>query len=239
MNDVLYAVLNWNRDPRQVREIIKNLPCPAKNVLVCTNQIQAWNRIHFKGRLIEAVPSIAASKNKILDQLKGEKFCFIIEDDIKILRADAFKQYTSMLDEFDLNFMCYGYDNVNRVLDEKPNPCMIVNDGTGRELYFHRHVCSSVIALRVNKYLPRFDESLNCLETEFLAQDMFDTKNLPFNGFFFDINQSWKYFTRVDTPRVRDKNVHLIQKDIDTRKRKIALSSNADEVLRYIVEKTS
>jgi hypothetical protein len=242
MKDVLFGVLNWDRDPVEVRKRMKVLPGPERDKVVCTNQVDKWKEIGFNGRLIEADESVAKSKNLILKSLdNSQKFCFIIEDDVIITNANVITKYRKLMNDFDLNFMCYGYHNhMNRVLDMKPNPCIIMNDGTGREHYFHRSACAAFQVFRNIEYITYYDERLTCLESEFMISDFVKNKDIPFNGFLQDIPESWKYFDRPEgMERVRQKNQQKINEDINIRKTKIQLDNSADAVMKFIMEKTT
>jgi hypothetical protein len=236
MKNVLFAILNWDRNPGTIRKFAKKLPCKEEELLICTNMPDKW--ANFKGKLIEADPSVAKSKNLILDQVDGHTHCFIIEDDVKIVKTGAFSKYVKLMDDYDLGMVCYGYDKTNLVLDEKPNPAMIVNDGRGRELFVNRTACSSIIGIATSDPdHPRFDESLKMLETEFLAVDMVEAGKNPFRGFIFDVKGSWEHFDRLDFSRVREKTPELAQEDVKTRGGQISLEGSADVVLKYILEK--
>lgn len=243
MKDVLFGVLNWDRDPVKVRKALRSIPGPERNLLVCTNQVSEWEEIGFKGTLIEADSSIAKSKNLILDNLQPtQEFCFIIEDDVIIKNSSIISKYRKTMNDFELDFMCYGYHgHTNRVLDMKPNPCIIINDGTGTEHFFHRHPCSALMVFRNfndPETQPKFDERLQALETDFLVADLVGNKIIPFNGFLLDVPESWKYISRLNIENIRTKTSQQINADIEVRKTKIQLHNSADAVTEYIMEKT-
>jgi hypothetical protein len=244
MKDVLFGILNWDRDPEKVRKSLRSLPGPERNLLVCTNQVKEWEEIGFTGKLIEADTSVAKSKNKIIDELSpAQEFCFVIEDDLIVKNSSIFAKYRKMMNDFSLDFTCYGYHNhTNRVLDQKPNPCVVVNDGVGAEHFFHRHPCSALMIfrnLRDPEQQPKFDERLQALETEFLITDLVTNKRIPFNGFLLDVPQSWKNFDRLNVENIRVKQQKQIQSDIEIRQSKIQLDNSADKVMSYIWEKTT
>lgn len=237
MKNIMFAILNWDRDPKIVlKNLIQRFPV-TNNITVCTNQINEWKKINFKGTLIEADKSIAKSKNKILLSMKPtDEYCVIFEDDVQILNSKYLKNYISLMNEFNLGFINYGYATAtNRVLDQKPNPCIIMNDGNGRELYFHRHMCSSVLFFKRSMLSVGFDENLKCLEHEFLIEDLVKHRSIPFNGFLLDIEKSWEYFGREKTfPNLKKRTQEDIMHDINLRGGSISLNHNADEVINYV-----
>lgn len=233
MSKILCGILNWKRTAKDMKKGISKLP---GDVVVCTDNPEFW-----KGcEILEAVESIAASKNKILQKaIDGNyEYCFIIEDDIILSRKEDLLKYVSTMKQYDLNLMLYGFGNtgLNRVLENKPNPCLIVNDGRGNELYVNRYPGSAMMAFRVKEDMRMFDESLIALETDYLVHDIASDGNYPFKGFFFDIAESWKVWRRVrDVERVRQKTLNDINKDRQQRGN-ITLDNNVDVVINYIKE---
>lgn len=232
MDNVLFGILNYNRSTKNVDKIIQRLPVQKKDVMVVSNN-QGEN-------YVPVGKNVAESKNKILleAQKRNVGYCFILEDDILATDTFIFKAYISLMDRFGLNVIMYGYDNANRVLNGKINPCMILKLLDGQEIYLNRNVCSSVMAFKMYTDMVLFDERLNCLETEFLLTDMVARGKYPFNGFFIDIPNSVGYFRKLEKERVKDKSIEAIQKDIQTRGEKINLHTNADDVINYFLNRS-
>jgi hypothetical protein len=233
---ILCGILNWKREAKLVK---KNLDKFAGDVVVCTDNSSFWKHNKVK-EIFEAVENVAACKNMILKYAIDNQYeyVFLIEDDTAPSRKQIFTEYVSLMEKYELNATLYGYGTVhNRVLNDQPNPCIICNDGRGRELYINRYPCSSVIVLKVNKEMKMFDENLQCLETDYLLYDMAVSDQYPFKGFFFDIPESWKEWRkdrRMDT--LRNRNLDLINKDRQQRGN-IALDANVDKVIEYIKER--
>ena len=246
---VSYFILNWDRDVKDVKKNIAT-KIPGEKPIVFTNQVSAWNGVKCIKDVFEADESVAKTKNKMLKYAKEElksDFCFIIEDDIDVKDKSGFEQYISLMKKYKLPVAMFGYSAApNTVLNNRPNPITIINDGRGRSLYINRYPCGSMTCFKISEDLKFFDERLQMFETEFLMEDIFqknesnDLKNLF--GFYFDITESWKFFKRRETvnngqrtriPTVRNKNKTLVEQDFEVRKRP-ERSMFLDEVIKYI-----
>jgi hypothetical protein len=233
--NILCGILNWKREAKLMKKCLDKIPA---DIVVCTDDPDRWKHKKIK-ETFEAVENVATCKNMILRHAidNDYKYVFILEDDTAPSRKYVFSEYMAIMEKYDLNVMLYGFgtDN-NKVLDNQPNPCIICNDGRGRELYINRYPCGSVMVFRVIDDLKMFDESLNCLETDYLLYDMAEAGQYPFKGFFFDISESWKEWRtdrRMESSRNRP--FDLINKDRQQRGN-IALDANVDKVIEYIKE---
>jgi len=233
MSKILFGILNWNRPSNNVKKLLNKVGTHDK--LVVTDKPG-----EFKVQTIVAKPNIAASKNLILNhaiQLRYD-YCFIIEDDVKVVDNTSFEKYINLMEFFNLNFVMYGFDGTNTVLKSKPNPALTLTSPTTNNTFLvNRFPCSSVMGFKVSADMVLFDERLQMLETEYYALDSFKRKLIPFNGFYFDLNNSWNYFSRTDDVKLRQKTNDLVRIDVDTRKEKIDVSNNIDEVMTYVIKK--
>jgi len=230
-NTILCGILNYGRIHKDMKKIVSKLP---GDVIVCTDNPDFWG----KTETIEAVESIAASKNKIIDHAINNNYdyVFIIEDDLLPSKKQAILEYKYMMDKLKLGGIMYGYGSqMNKVFGTRPNASLIIKDFDGNDIYVNRFPCSSLIGLKVNKDMVKFDERLVMLETDFLFLDMKEKGLYPFSGFYFDINKSWERFHTIDVETKRKKTLALVNKDKEVRKAtEIKPDFSADLVLNYI-----
>lgn len=236
MNDICFGILNWNRDI-PTNTIINKIPSMFyKDIVLCTNQ----NSTSKSLKTIEATENVAASKNKILKYAldNGYKYCFIIEDDLKILDNTIFDKYISLLNDFDLNLVMYGFNKRSLVLDEKPNPSMLIRVSENKTIAVTRFPCGGCMCFRVFSGMTLFDERLLVSENDMLTVQMKKDGNSKYNGFFLDWENSWNYFKRLDVGRSRKKTAEYFNND-NAIIGKVSLDSDADGFLNSIIDKMS
>jgi hypothetical protein len=238
---VLYAILNYNRDPKLVMEIVENLPKDS-HIVLATNQKNRFNdyKNKFKNILnIKGDKNISSSKNKLLRYSKNEgyEYCFIIEDDLIIKDNSAFEKYINLMERFEIKYCFYGFDNRNIVLDGKKNPCMEIKLGEDDYLHICRYPCSTLLCFKIEKNMPLFNESIYSLENEEITQRLKDAGFINFNGFFIDLFESWKYFGRSDVPREKNISDEIGKRDMKILNSYITFDTNSQEFLDYIKSK--
>jgi len=233
MQDILCGILNYGRTHKDMKKVPNKI---KGDVVICTDNPEFWG----KRETIAAEESVAASKNKIIDLAieRGYKYVFIIEDDIIPKNKSLFLEYKQMMQKYDLCGIMYGYDTpMNKVFGKRPNASLIITDHQGHIVNINRYPCSSFIGLKVKPDMVKFDEQLCILETDFLFIDMHKKGDHPFNGFFFDISKSWEKFKKIDVKSIRKKNLNMINKDREVRKKcEIKPDFSADAVLKYMNE---
>jgi hypothetical protein len=222
---VLYSLLNWKRYDKEMAKSLDKIQ--KEDVLICTDDKTRWNQKLYK--FIDAEESIPASKNKILKYAldNGYTHCFIIEDDVFIK------------DKIVFNIMMYGFqDPRNKVLNGRINPCMLISVKNQTPYCINRFPCSAMILYRVFEDMTFFDERLQALEHDFLIQDMVDQDNYQFQGFIFDVYNSWNKFRKIPLEGVKKVNQDAIIHDKQVRKEsELSLSNNGDEIIQYMIEK--
>ena len=230
----MFGILSWNND---FSKTINSLNTDFKNIIVCTNICVEINKNYH---CIEAVPSVAASKNRIIAkarELKADKL-FILEDDIEVLDMLIFDKYVAIMDILNQGVLFYGYNSNTGMNNNKvyglPNPGIIIkiNDSFG-ELYFNRFITTSCIGFDLAKNPLLFDEELQLLEvTEYLQRCSDNGIVKTGNGFHVDYPESWKYFKRVEVSNHRVKTQQMLDAD-----RQILQKKNIQIKIDMIVDK--
>lgn len=237
-NRIALAILNWNRD---VFPTLKSLEKFDGPVIICTNRKDRID-LTIDPRLVyvESSSNVAASKNLLINSANelGASYLFIIEDDVIVKDVSVFEKYIELMEKFKTGVVFYGFDRSNRILEGKPNPCIIIKlNEQGDELYANRHCCTSVFGIDLKNNKELFDPNILVMEHEEYLQRCADKKILPFNGFYFDIPRSWEYFDRQDVPTERIKTVEIAKMDrkyIDENKITLKLEVSADNLLAYV-----
>jgi hypothetical protein len=143
-----------------------------------------------------------------------------------------------------------GYTTV----DEKPNSNYILTkpsprvrvkvSGISDEIDYiltNRHELSDFMLIDLNKNDILFDEELSLFEMSEYVYKCWKSENIPFLNQFFDIHDSWKYFTiRDEIKRVRQFNIDITNKDKNRIHNIIGdgwkIENNIDNVLDFIVD---
>jgi hypothetical protein len=234
---VLYSLLNWKRYDKDMAKSLSKLQ--NEDVLICTDDKSRWNEKLYK--FIEADESIAVSKNKILNYAleNGYTHCFIIEDDVFIQNKIIFLEYLQVMETFEINIMMYGFhNNLNKVLNGKVNPCMLITTKNHTPYCINRFPCSAFILYRIFDDMTLFDERLKVMEHDFLMQDLVDQDNYKFSGFIFDVYDSWNKIKKIPLDKIKKSNQEAILHDKEIRNvTELSMSNNGDEIIQHIVEK--
>jgi hypothetical protein len=234
MSKVLCGILNWDRSDSIIKKLVNKIPQQYKIVIVTNN-----DKLSIKNAdILTAVESIAESKNMILQYAKDNNFdyCFIIEDDVKILYTSVFSEYINMLNQYEQPIVFYGFHNRNRVF-RRPNPAMVVGLRGTNILYLNRFPCGAFVLFKVSDDMQMYDTRLKWLENDYILADIAKHNDKLVLGFYYDIVNSHQYISRLDIPTARKNNSHFIQHDLDIRKERITLVNTADSVLSYIKER--
>jgi len=240
-----YGILNYNR-PIPYNGIINKIPIQGqKDIILCTNNTEKLKdyengKVNFKVINIES--NVAKCKNAMLKYAleNGYNYCFLIEDDIKIIENNVFNGYIYLLECYDYAVTMFGYgsENKNKVIGNKNNPAVIIKLENNKYIFSNRQPCSSFMVFKLTEDMVFFDERLEMLETEFLTKDLKKKGKIPFNGFFIDLPESWKYFMKTTDVTVRIKNNDLIKQDLQVRGGGISWDNNGDAFFEHIINKT-
>jgi hypothetical protein len=231
----VYGILNWNRKCDHLLDFFKD-----DEIILCTNNPIKED---CKYSTIVADQNVAKCKNDIIKKAKdlNADFLFIVEDDVIINDKIVFEKYIKLMQEYELGVVYYGYDGTNTILNGIPNPSLIIKlNDDGKELFINRYICSSIVGIDLNNNKELFNENLLTLEHEEYFSKCAKNKIIEFEGFFFDIEQSWIYFDRIDCAKERIQTVELAKQDNAYLKEdgfKITYETNADKLLNYLAEK--
>lgn len=239
---MIIGILNWNRNVKSILDSVKEVNADKK-IIICSNQpkiddisILEWH---------ESPVNVAAARNLLMDRAKelGERWLFILEDDILVKDPQVFEKYCTLMDEFETSSIFYGFDkNLNQIMNNIPNPCIIVKlNENGDELFCNRLVCSTVMGFDMDRIEDeRFDEDLLVMECEEWYQRLYNLGLNPFNGFYFDVNNSWESFKSLNLKPERVKTIELAKQDQEILKEKeieLKLEVSADKLLNWLKEK--
>ena len=234
---VLYSLLNWKRYDKDMAKSLAKIQ--NEDILICTDDRSRWNSKLYE--FMDADESIAVSKNNILKYAleNGYTHCFIIEDDVFIKNRILFLEYLQIMERFEINIMMYGFHNgMNKVLNGRINPCMVLSVQNQTPYCINRFPCSALILYRVFEDMTYFDERLKTMEHDFLLQDMVDQDNYKFNGFVFDVYNSWKKIDKISVDKVKKSDHDTILHDREIRNvTELSISNNGDEIIQYVIEK--
>ena len=232
---ILYALLNWKRYDKLMLKSLSKLS--REDLIIWTDDIERWPKFNCK----QADESVAKTKNDILKYAleNNYDFCFIMEDDVQIKDKVIFLEYIQLMEKFDLNVVMYGFhNNMNKVLNGRINPCMVLSVKNATPICINRFPCSALLGYRIFEDMTMFDERLTTMEHDFLLHDMCEQGNYPFNGFIFDVFNSWKKIKKIPMETLKKRNPSDIVKDKETRGiDALSLQSNGDAVINYVVEK--
>lgn len=236
---VCYGILNYNR---KLENDYFNLIPFTNDIVVCTNN-DSLNQIYPNIKTIKANPSCAISKNLILKYAveNNYDYCFIIEDDLKILDFNVFQMYIDLSETYNCAMLFYGFHgnvNKNKLRCGIFNPSVIIKIDNNRTIFVNRNVGGGLMCFRLSEKMTMYDEKLQFFENEYLAYDMSISKEIPFNGFFIDVFESYNYFSRFDLPTVRVKDQKYGLDDLKLRN-KIQYHLHLTDFCNYIIDVSS
>ena len=145
------------------------------------------------------------------------------------------------MQKHNLGVIFYGYHGMsNRVLNHTPNPAVIVKIDQDHNQTFIRVPDDAVVGIDVRLNHQRFDEKFNVLEFNEYLKRCKQFKLVPFDGFYFEVEDSWKsfgYTKEKPLPKIMDRKlVEQDQKYVADNREKLTLvmSTNANELLDYM-----
>lgn len=235
--NIIFGILNWTRQLDSSYEQLQTLG----KVILCSDKTYLQEPPNTT--TICADPSVAASKNKIIQKARelGGDYLFLIEDDVTIVNPEVFNLYIAKMQKYNLGTIFYGFhESHSRVCGGVPNPCSIVRTSATEEEYIVRTPCDAVIGIDLKTNNLLFDERVQRLEfTEYIVR-VKKANLIPFNGFFIDIPKSWEYFGRTDVPNIRTIDREILTADskyLTEQKIENNLDSDINQILKYLAEK--
>jgi glutathione peroxidase-family protein len=233
---ILYTLIH--SDSENLIPIKKNISKLSleRDIAVITDVSENWNdRIH----VILREPGISeyATFNKALKYAKdnGYEYCFFIKDCLQIENIGVFEKYIHLSQQLDLGVVMYGFGGYdNRVINKLPNPCLKLKYQE-QEFTVIRFPSDNFILFKIDENMELYDENLKALGLEFILFELQKKNEIPFLGFYFDINESWKNFKEIKI--APPKNIEDVKHDIEYKKEQIVLESNPDILMNFIVSK--
>lgn len=189
--------------------------------------------------------TLAYVKNQAIKYARKKKynFIFLIEDDVLIKDINIFQKYIDLMFKYHIGVVYYGYySNMNRVLENIPNPAVKVKIDNEQQMLL-RVSNDSFIGIDLLRNTQLFDETFKMLEFNEYLRRCFEYKIIPFQGFYFEVEDSYKYFEYVNGHPVPKKNfnkenIESDKKYIDSDREHLTITydSDASIILKYIKE---
>ena len=191
---------------------------------------------------VDSTTTIAALKNQAIDDAKGYQYLFIIENDLKIKNLDIFRHYINLMNDYQLGVVFYGYYGcTNRVLHDLPNPAVKVRKSEFHAQQLVRVPSDTFIGIDLSKNTQKFNSEFQVWEFNEFLKRCYEYKVLPFQGFYFDVNNSWEYFDYIDgnpKPKISmtKETLEHDQKLVKDNEPKFTLvfDGNANQIMEYI-----
>lgn len=193
-----------------------------------------------------ATENVYATKNVAINlaREKGAKYLFLIEDCVIVKDCSVFEQYVDLLKKWDALYASYSFCGpFNRVMNSKPNPGVILTTDWG-VLHFGKHFCDKFMVINVEKLgAERFNESMDSLSREEFSNRVKQKALQPFNGFFFDVIDSWKYFEddiaagTYFNPKIFQENAVKDSKYLKENNIELKIDFSVDTLVQWVKEK--
>jgi hypothetical protein len=174
--------------------------------------------------------TIKYAKNKNYD------FLFIIEDDIIIKDGSIFDKYISVMMEYKVGVVFYPYySSFNRVLGNIPNPAVKVKFNENDYQQLARIPVDAFIGLNLKTNNILFDENYQMMEFNEYLKRCNDENIVPMNGFYFDVNNSWEYFSDNVSRKINATKQSMINdKKLINDENTLVFDNNINKIYEYI-----
>jgi len=188
--------------------------------------------------------TLATLKNEaIKDAEKEYDFLFMLDDDILVNSKDIFNKYVDLMLKYQTGVVYYGYyGNINRVLHNIPNPAVKVKNNEEYQ-FLNRMTSDAVVGIDLKRTNIKFDENYNIMEFNDFLKRCYDFKVVPMNGFYYDVNESWKYFSYVDGEHLKKRNITKENLESDYKyveaekvKRTLVFDDDVTKILKHITD---
>jgi len=238
MSKTLYVILQCKEN--NYIETVESIKVDKKDIVVYADENQNKDLEYTYFNIGDK--TLAYYKNHAIKYAreKGYSYVYLIENDIVIKDMDIFNKYTSLMDRYSLGVIFYGfYGPLNWVMGKLPNPSLEVK--LKDETYtFIRMPTDVFIGINLNVNTQYFNEKFNVMEFNEYLKRCFEYKCLTFNGFYFDVFESWKYFDyckkgilpKKITKQMLEDDKKYVQDNGD--KFILKMSTNVNEVLNYL-----
>lgn len=184
---------------------------------------------------------VPKEKNEVLLCMKGLADYVVFKNkNLHILDENILDRYIEKMTEYDLCCMFYAFnDKANMVLDKIVNYAMEVTVANEKKEWFVRFPAFDYVVIDLRKDVPMFREELHILDFNMWLQDCVEAKLLPFNGIYFELENSHAAFS-PNNSILNQENTDI--KNADMKKIKdmglvLKYDNNADDVFNYLRNK--
>jgi hypothetical protein len=180
-------------------------------------------------------------KNEVMASMKGLADYVVFKNkNLQILDSSIIDRYVEKMSEYDLCCMFYAFnDRSNMVLDNVVNYAMELTVADDKKEYFVRFPAFDYVVVDIRKDVPKFREDLAMLDFNIWLQDCVEKKLLPFNGIYFELEDSSLAFAKnssklkIDDAAIKNADMKKIKESGATLK----FDNNADDVFNYLRNK--
>ena len=187
--------------------------------------------------------TLAHYKNNAIKYAKEHqyKYVFLIENDVVITDNAIFGKYIDLMEEYNLATVFYGfYGSLNTCMNDIPNPALNVTISESVTQTFIRMPVDAFVGINIQINTQEFNETFNIMEYNEFLKRCHDYKILPFSGFYFEVYESWKYFSYCKNgilpKKITQEMLKADKKYVSDNGDKFILNmtSNVNEVLDYL-----
>jgi hypothetical protein len=246
----IFAFINFGRALDTLKttfgKIFFNEEFPNSKVIIASNKPRdeisaALGTTDYCYLNIDKSPSVASGKNTILrhaDEMHYKKV-FIIEDDVLIDDTSVFNDYNTIIEQYKLGMIFFGFGGQTNHVFHKCNPRLIFTAANQMPVMWNSIPCGALqlFNLEINKELFNPELRYNDLK-EYLVR--LKGKNLiPFLGIYMDANDSYKRIHTVSMPSCRAKNQMEAMIESEALRRagfQYAAEGNVDRIIEFVKE---
>lgn len=182
---------------------------------------------------ISEFSSLPAKINRFFDKEKNGKVIVCVADHPTSTEAE--EKYSELLDAYELGLAFYPYSEavpfVNIVIGRK-NPISEIRLLSGQYIDVARFINLGWIMFDLDRLGDlRFNENLKAMFFDDFFNRCVATGNLPSNGMFIDVHQSWNYFQKY-----RKSPINIIKEDLEKESKElnIKLDCSTRSVLKRV-----
>lgn len=178
-------------------------------------------------------------KNEVLITYKGlADYVVFHNTDIGIIQNNVADLYIKKMQQYDLSCIFYGFSNPFNQVFNNPNYAMeVVVDDVNVER-FVRFAIFDYVVIDNRKDLPKFRTEFQYLDFNLWLQECAKTKLIPFNGIYFEIENSYNMFTKEST--LNKECIELRNNDAKIMKEmniELQFDNSADNVFKFLKSK--
>lgn len=181
----------------------------------------------------------AKEKNEVLLSYKGlADYILFKNTELEVLNPNATNIYIEKMEKYDLCCIFYGFTNPSNSVLGKINYAMEVTVDDATVERFVRFSAFDYVIIDNRKEIPLFDDRFKALDFNLWLQECAEKKLIPFNGIYFDIENSFEMFGKMSS--LNKESVINRNNDIKTMgnlKLVLKYDNSADEVFKLLKSK--